>query len=233
MFALPNARGRTCRNQPKRRRRARGALVAADSIIRHEAGGAARRRSRAWQLAGRVPVGPYPVDVDATPRHRTARVAGREGARRRAEPERPQPAVAERLRRPHQNFRYLPSIVCGAGGILRFPTNSRLRRMTPRAARQLRPSNAEAAPAGTPIRTGGPIQHVFYIVRENRTYDQILGDDSRGDGDPKLTLFGENITPNAHALASGSRCSTTCTRTRRRRSTATSGRRRARCPTTS
>ena len=38
-------------------------------------------------------------------------------------------------------------------------------------------------------------------MRENRTYDQILGDDPRGDGDPKLTLFGEKITPNAHALA--------------------------------
>ena len=38
-------------------------------------------------------------------------------------------------------------------------------------------------------------------MRENRTYDQILGDDPRGDGDPKLTLFGDQITPNAHALA--------------------------------
>ena len=37
-------------------------------------------------------------------------------------------------------------------------------------------------------------------MRENRTYDQILGDDPRGDGDPKLTLFGEDITPNMHAL---------------------------------
>ena len=48
---------------------------------------------------------------------------------------------------------------------------------------------------------GGKIKHVFYIVRENRTYDQILGDEPRGDGDPKLELFGEEITPNAHALA--------------------------------
>ena len=37
-------------------------------------------------------------------------------------------------------------------------------------------------------------------MRENRTYDQVLGDDSRGDGDPALTLFGSSITPNAHAL---------------------------------
>ena len=76
-------------------------------------------------------------------------------------------------------------------GVLGFPTNTKLRRLTPRASRQLRPSNTEQAPAGTPIRAGGPIKHVFYIVRENRTYDQMLGDDPRGDGDPKLTLFGD------------------------------------------
>lgn len=46
-----------------------------------------------------------------------------------------------------------------------------------------------------------PIRHIFYIVRENRTYDQVLGDLGRGDGDPYLTLFGEEVTPNAHRLA--------------------------------
>ena len=100
------------------------------------------------------------------------------------------------------SFRYLPSIVARrAGHRSRFPTDTRIRALTPRARGSSGPSNAEAAPAGTPIRPGGPIKHVFYIVRENRTYDQILGDDARGDGDPKLTLFGENITPNLHALA--------------------------------
>lgn len=62
-----------------------------------------------------------------------------------------------------------------------------------------------AAPAASPIpaRVGGasPIRHVFYVIRENRTYDQVLGDLGRGNGDPTLTLFGESITPNAHALA--------------------------------
>ena len=61
------------------------------------------------------------------------------------------------------------------------------------------------APAASPIpkRVGdpSPIKHVFYVVRENRTYDQVLGDLDRGNGDPTLTLFGESITPNAHALA--------------------------------
>jgi hypothetical protein len=46
-----------------------------------------------------------------------------------------------------------------------------------------------------------PIKHVFYVIRENRTYDQILGDLDRGNGDPQLALFGEEVTPNAHALA--------------------------------
>lgn len=47
----------------------------------------------------------------------------------------------------------------------------------------------------------GPIKHVIYIVKENRTYDQLLGDLEVGDGDPHLTLFPEAITPNHHALA--------------------------------
>jgi len=46
-----------------------------------------------------------------------------------------------------------------------------------------------------------PIRHVFYIIKENRTYDQVLGDLGRGNGDPKLTLFGQDVTPNHHQLA--------------------------------
>jgi DNA-binding beta-propeller fold protein YncE len=48
---------------------------------------------------------------------------------------------------------------------------------------------------------GDKIRHVIYIIRENRTYDQLLGDLSVGDGDPSLTMYGEEITPNLHALA--------------------------------
>ena len=46
-----------------------------------------------------------------------------------------------------------------------------------------------------------PVKHVFYVVKENRSYDQVLGDLGRGDGDKSLTLFGRNITPTHHALA--------------------------------
>ena len=54
-----------------------------------------------------------------------------------------------------------------------------------------------------PTRVGdlSPIKYVFYIIKENRTYDQVLGDIPEGNGDPGLVLFGEKITPNLHNLA--------------------------------
>ena len=59
--------------------------------------------------------------------------------------------------------------------------------------------------AGNPIpmKVGdpSPIKYVFYIVKENRTYDQVLGDMAEGNGDTSLVLFGEKITPNQHKLA--------------------------------
>jgi len=45
------------------------------------------------------------------------------------------------------------------------------------------------------------IQHVFLIIKENRTYDQVFGDIPEGNGDPKLVMYGKKITPNHHALA--------------------------------
>ena len=50
-------------------------------------------------------------------------------------------------------------------------------------------------------RSGCKIQHVIYIIKENRTYDQVFGDLGVGDGDPALTMYGEAITPNQHKLA--------------------------------
>jgi hypothetical protein len=60
--------------------------------------------------------------------------------------------------------------------------------------------NAEPVPV--PVRIGEPsvIQHVVYIIKENRTYDQILGDMKQGDGDSTLTIFGREITPNTHKI---------------------------------
>ncbi|MGC2128468.1 MAG: bifunctional YncE family protein/alkaline phosphatase family protein [Candidatus Aquilonibacter sp.] len=58
-----------------------------------------------------------------------------------------------------------------------------------------------ATPAQTVVRAHGPIAHVIYIFKENRTYDQVLGDLPIGDGDPNLAWFGKTITPNDHAIA--------------------------------
>jgi YVTN family beta-propeller protein len=54
-----------------------------------------------------------------------------------------------------------------------------------------------------PMKIGdpSPVKYVFYIIKENRTYDQVLGDIKKGNGDPSLVLFGEKITPNLHKIA--------------------------------
>jgi YVTN family beta-propeller protein len=65
----------------------------------------------------------------------------------------------------------------------------------------------EARPSSAPsimpreVGAGSPIQHVIYIIKENRTYDQVFGDLAKGNGDSRLTLFGRKVTPNQHALA--------------------------------
>jgi hypothetical protein len=94
----------------------------------------------------------------------------------------------------------MPRITFGSVGVGGLPGRKGLRKQTGRADAQLPPANLVGGPGKTPLRAAGPIKHVFYIVRENRTYDQVLGDDPRGDGAPRLTLFGKKTTPNMHAL---------------------------------
>ncbi len=79
--------------------------------------------------------------------------------------------------------------------------NNRLT-LTGDAARDIAPRRNLAARA-VPDRPGEPsaIQHVVFIVRENRTYDQVLGDLGKGASDPALTMYGRDVTPNAHALS--------------------------------
>ncbi|MYZ35403.1 MULTISPECIES: alkaline phosphatase family protein [unclassified Streptomyces] len=68
---------------------------------------------------------------------------------------------------------------------------------------QLANGKSKAKPVPVPVKIGDPstIKHVFLIVKENRTYDQVFGDIPQGDGDASLAQFGENVTPNQHALA--------------------------------
>ena len=58
--------------------------------------------------------------------------------------------------------------------------------------------NVDKVPFGS---ADSKIHHVIYIIKENRTYDQIFGDLGEGNGDPKITMYGEEITPNQHKLA--------------------------------
>ena len=68
------------------------------------------------------------------------------------------------------------------------------------ARQQPRPG---VAPQPLPERIGEPsvFQHVVYIIKENRTYDQVFGDIATGRGEPRLCVFGDSITPNQHQLA--------------------------------
>jgi YVTN family beta-propeller protein len=64
-------------------------------------------------------------------------------------------------------------------------------------------AHADQSPAPVPAHIGEPsvFQHVLYIIKENKTYDQLFGDISQGNGEPGLCVFGRQTTPNQHALA--------------------------------
>ncbi len=155
-----------------------------------------------FSMIGRIPVASYPVAAFQSRKYKRIAWISAKGlgvGPNTIDPGEPPPPFDGGSAAGGQ-FHYLPSWTLGVSGIAKFPTDKQIRKLTPRASQQIIPSNAESPPAGTPIRANGPIKHVFYIVKENRSYDQLLGDDSRGDGDPALTLFGEKVTPNLHAL---------------------------------
>jgi DNA-binding beta-propeller fold protein YncE len=148
------------------------------------------------RLIGRIPTAAYPADVHVT-RKQLLWIAAK-GFGSGANPNGPNPyATSDNNLLQHPGTAVLSS---GRAGVLPYPSDKQLQTYTMAATRQIIPINYERPPQGTPLRPNGPIKHVFYIVRENRTYDQVLGDDPRGDGDPALTLFGKRITPNIHSL---------------------------------
>jgi DNA-binding beta-propeller fold protein YncE len=171
------------------------AQSAADEISVYRAG--AIRGAKKVRPLGRIPTADYPTDVTVgAGRHPTLLWTAAKGFGL---------GPNNKISITSQYFEVPAAIttkglVTGYVGIGAVPSAERLRSLTQRASSQLRPINSEPAPPGTPLRANGPIKHVFYIVKENRTYDQILGDVKRGDGARKLALFGQKVTPNAHAL---------------------------------
>jgi DNA-binding beta-propeller fold protein YncE len=152
----------------------------------------------AFTTLGRLPTASYPTDVEVTPDGRKLVWLATRGLGTG----------------PNANDESIKELLTGRAGVLGRPSDGEIRDLTPRADRAVVPANAQLPPAGTPVvgPNGGPstaIKHVFYIVRENRTYDQIFGSDPRGQGDPRLQVFDDNgvpgpaggITPNAHALS--------------------------------
>lgn len=101
--------------------------------------------------------------------------------------------------RRHQHA-YIPSLL--RGSVARLNIASALKRL-PDFTKTVERDNLFHSDPGTINFASGqnPIKHVIYVLKENRTYDQILGDLKVGNGDPSLTMYGEDITPNEHKLA--------------------------------
>lgn len=141
------------------------------------------------RLAGRIPVGWYPTALLV--RGDTLLVANGKGAGTRPNPGYGKPGGAGdtsyTLGQIKGSLTVVPAVRASGG---------ELAALTQRVAHANRWD--EPRPAGPSY---PPFAHVIYVLRENRTYDQVLGDLPQADGDTSLVLFGRGVTPNAHALA--------------------------------
>lgn len=156
---------------------------------------------------GFIPSGWYPTSVRVTPDGRRLLIANGKGNTARANPHGPQPAKGKASK-----VDYIGSLFKGTLSVVDLPDRNQFAsqmaawtadvlKCTP-----LRPdaSVTMARPPENPIpdRVGvaSPITHCIYIIKENRTYDQVFGDLPQGNGDPSLCLFPERVTPNLHKL---------------------------------
>ncbi|HME33610.1 MAG TPA: bifunctional YncE family protein/alkaline phosphatase family protein [Candidatus Sulfotelmatobacter sp.] len=105
----------------------------------------------------------------------------------------------------HRDHPYIPTLIKGSIARLNVPsTLHKLPQLTQTVERE---NLLHSDPGAIAFVSGqNPIKHVIYIIKENRTYDQVLGDlksgeTTVGDGDPSLTMYGADITPNEHKLA--------------------------------
>jgi DNA-binding beta-propeller fold protein YncE len=156
---------------------------------------------------GFIPVGWYPTSVRVTPDGRRLLVANGKGIIPKANRFGPQPG-----RDPPTDVReYIGGLFRGTLSFIGLPGRERfeeqLKNYTTRAyrcmPRQLGTDAEATVDNPIPRHPGGPtpIKYCIYIIKENRTYDQVLGDLPQGNGDPSLCIFPERITPNHHQLA--------------------------------
>jgi YVTN family beta-propeller protein len=156
-------------------------------------------------VEGFIPIGWYPSAVAVSPDGGTLFVGNGKGLRSK-------PSVVPRDgRRAGPPWRYVPigrtlegsvSVVPKPDAAAMAAYTRRVRDNSPYSPEALRRS-AVKSDCVIPDVVGRPcpIKYVLYVIKENRTYDQVLGDMKEGNGDPSLTQFGEDVTPNQHTLA--------------------------------
>ena len=155
---------------------------------------------------GFIPVGWYPTSVRVTPDGKHLLVANRKGEMPMANPNGPVPGKSSEKA---PTVQYIGSLFRGTLSIINLQgIVNKLPGYTAHAY-ACSPLNADASvtarqPVNNPVpqQPGGPspIKYCIYIIKENRTYDQVFGDVPKGNGDPKLCLFPDSITPNQHKL---------------------------------
>ena len=173
------------------------------------------------EMEGLIPTGAYPAGLAVSPGDSVLAVADLEGLLARATTEDPddprfqlfhargnRPTSTAGKYNAHRQFGYFSLIPIPDAPVLRQMTaavleNQRAQRAAENLQRTLKPPRPGRRPVPVPERVGEPsvFEHVLYIIKENRTYDQVLGDMAEGDGDSSLTVFGEKVTPNHHKLA--------------------------------
>jgi hypothetical protein len=137
------------------------------------------------RVAGLIPAGWYPTAVAPAADGRTLYVANGKGNGSDANPD----------------GTYIGTVITGSVSIIPVPDSAGLRRYTSQVYALSPFSNARLRPTVRPSDRPPELKHVVYIIRENRTYDQVFGDVARGNGDPRLAIFNDSVTPNAHAIA--------------------------------
>ena len=164
------------------------------------------------QSLGFIPVGWYPTNVKTL--GTKILVANGKGFTSMANPKGPQPVLKEdnsgyQKGAINSREQYIGGLFKGILSFIDAPNVSQLKAYTKQvyANTPFTPQKTATADGETgnpiPRRAGekSPIKHVFYIIKENRTYDQVLGDMTKGNGDTSLCIFPQKVTPNHHALA--------------------------------